>query len=215
MLVGRGDPNLSNRVFPYNQKVERSGPSEQALVELADHVATAGVKQITGDVIADDSYFALTRFPPGWTVDDTVWSYGSAVSPIAVNDNALTIEVKAGPRIGAPLLINVTPWSSLYSVHNEGVTTALKTEPQLRLARDPESRVFQISGSLPLGTQPRLLAVGITRPAENAAALLVHLLEARGVRVGGRSRAIHARDVAGKPASSANAMVLAEHVSPP
>ena len=42
-----------------------------------------GVKEIDGDVVADDSYLAPARFPSGWTVDDTVWSYGAAVSAIA------------------------------------------------------------------------------------------------------------------------------------
>ena len=36
------------------------------------------------------------RFPSGWTVDDTVWSYGAAVSAIAVNENSLTLEVRPG-----------------------------------------------------------------------------------------------------------------------
>ena len=87
MLVGRGDANLSNRVFPFSKKVERGGPPEKALAELADQVVARGVKEIDGDVVADDSYFAPARFPSGWTVDDTVWSYGAAVSAIAVNDN--------------------------------------------------------------------------------------------------------------------------------
>ena len=35
-LVGRGDPNLSNRKFPYDLKEEFDGPPEKALAELAD-----------------------------------------------------------------------------------------------------------------------------------------------------------------------------------
>ena len=214
VLVGRGDANLSNRVFPFARTAERSGTSDRALAEMADRVASLGVKQISGDVIADDSYFALAKFPPGWTVDDTVWSYGAAVSAIAVNDNALTLEVKPGTAVGAPLRINVDPWSSLYSVRNDAVTTAFKTEPQLRLARDPESHVFQLSGSLPLGAQARQLVLAVTEPAENAAALLAHLLQERGLRIQGRARAIHASDVVGAVAAQTPTTVLAERFSP-
>src|SRR5689334_21907812 len=37
-LVGRGDPNLSNRKFPYNLKEEFDGPPEKTLAELADAI---------------------------------------------------------------------------------------------------------------------------------------------------------------------------------
>ena len=102
VLVGRGDANLSNRVFPFAKQGERAGPADKALAELADQVVARGVKQIRGDIVADDSYFALARFPPGWTVDDTVWSYGAAVSAIAVNDNALSLQVRPGAAAGSP-----------------------------------------------------------------------------------------------------------------
>ena len=59
-------------------------------------MAARGVKEITGDVVADDSLFQPERFPSGWTIDDMLWSYGAAVSAIAVNDNTFTLEIAAG-----------------------------------------------------------------------------------------------------------------------
>src|SRR6267154_785277 len=61
ILVGQGDPNLSNRKFPYELKEEFDGPPEKGLAELADALVAKGVKQISGDVVGDDSYF--TREP--------------------------------------------------------------------------------------------------------------------------------------------------------
>src|SRR6266478_6784314 len=69
MLVGRGDPNLSNRKFPYELKEEFDGPPEKALVGLADALVARGVKEISGDVIGDDSYFPRERYPNGWEID--------------------------------------------------------------------------------------------------------------------------------------------------
>src|SRR2546430_3033546 len=79
-LVGRGDPNLSNRKFPYNLKEEFDGPPEKILAELADGLVAKGVKGISGDVIGDDSYFPRERYPSGWEIDDMVWEYGAAIS---------------------------------------------------------------------------------------------------------------------------------------
>ena len=57
ILVGRGDPNLSNRKYPFDSKEEFDGPPEKVLAELADLVTARGVKEISGDIVGDDSYF--------------------------------------------------------------------------------------------------------------------------------------------------------------
>ena len=41
-LVGRGDPNLSNRKFPFMLKEEFAGPSEAVIAGLADAIAFEG-----------------------------------------------------------------------------------------------------------------------------------------------------------------------------
>jgi D-alanyl-D-alanine carboxypeptidase/D-alanyl-D-alanine-endopeptidase (penicillin-binding protein 4) len=216
LLVGRGDATLSNRVFPFNKQVEREGAADKALAELADQVVARGVKEIRGDIVADDSYFIPARFPSGWTVDDTVWSYGAAVSAIAVNDNSLTLQVRPGSAAGTPARFSWDPWPGPYSVRNEARTVAAGTaDAQLELARDPESRVFRLGGTVALDAPMRPLVLAVPEPAELAAAQLKRLLESRGVRVTGRSRARHAGDavvVLGKPSESPT--VLAERLSP-
>src|SRR6266704_1108289 len=109
VLTGRGDANLSNRKFPYERKVEHDGPPEKALAALADAVVARGVKEIEGGVIADDSLFQLERFPSGWTIDDMLWSYGAAVSAVAVNDNTFALELRPGEREGDAAKFTVEP----------------------------------------------------------------------------------------------------------
>src|SRR5580704_13794165 len=95
VLVGRGDPNLSNRRFPYELKEEFDGPPEKALAQLADALVAKGVKEISGDVVGDDSYFPRERYPNGWEIDDMVWEYGAAISAIVVDDNTVTVTLTA------------------------------------------------------------------------------------------------------------------------
>src|SRR5580704_13187261 len=124
MLVGRGDPNLSNRKFPYETKEEFDGPPEKALVELADAIAARGVKEITGDVVGDDSYFPRERYPDGWEIDDMVWEYGAAVSAIVVNDNTVTLLLTAGEKPGDPATLSIDPPIAEFHVVNQVVTSA-------------------------------------------------------------------------------------------
>jgi D-alanyl-D-alanine carboxypeptidase/D-alanyl-D-alanine-endopeptidase (penicillin-binding protein 4) len=54
-LVGRGDPNLGGRSLPYAYKSRRQAPADRVFQELADQVKARGVREVTGDLIADDS----------------------------------------------------------------------------------------------------------------------------------------------------------------
>src|ERR1700687_3164966 len=209
-LVGHGDPNLSNRKFPYELKEEFDGPPEKALVELADAVVARGVKEISGDVIGDDSYFPRERYPNGWEIDDMVWEYGAAISAIVVDDNTVALTLTPGEQAGNPVQGTVTPATADFTVENEVITSALDVKSDLTLTREPGANIVVVKGSLPAKSAPRKLVLAIEEPAQHAAAPLKRLLEERGIKIDGVAKARHAQEgTAGDPA------VLAQHVSVP
>ena len=210
MLVGRGDPNLSNRKIPYELKEEFDGPPEKALAELADALAAKGVKEISGDVIGDDSYFPRERYPNGWEIDDMVWEYGAAISAIVVDDNTVSLTLTPGEQAGNPVQAAVTPATRDFMVENDVTTSATDVKPDLTLTREPGSNLVVVKGSLPAKSSPRKLVLAIEEPALHAAATLKGLLEERGVKVAGVAKARHAP---AKPGG--DPVVLAEHVSVP
>jgi serine-type D-Ala-D-Ala carboxypeptidase/endopeptidase (penicillin-binding protein 4) len=215
VLIGRGDANLSNRKFPYEKRVERDGPPEKILAALADAVAARGVKEISGDVVADDSLFQPERFPDGWTIDDMLWSYGAAVSAIAVNDNAFTLDLRPGALAGDPATYVLDPASDFYTIGNLIRTGPRGSEEKLIAARDPGSRLIRVSGTMPAGGPPRRLTIAVEEPAEYAASLLARLLDSRGIHIRGIARARHASHPAISAASPPAENILAEHTSPP
>jgi serine-type D-Ala-D-Ala carboxypeptidase/endopeptidase (penicillin-binding protein 4) len=209
-LVGRGDPNLSNRRFPYELKEEFDGPQEKALVELADALAAKGVKEISGDVIGDDSYFPRERYPNGWEIDDMVWEYGAAISAIVVDDNTVALTLTPGEQAGGPVQAAVNPATPDFTVENDVTTSAADVKSDLTLTREPGANFVVVKGTLPAKSAPRKLVLAIEEPAQHAAVLLKRMLEDRGMRVGGVARARHDHaDSGGDP------VVLAEHVSVP
>jgi D-alanyl-D-alanine carboxypeptidase/D-alanyl-D-alanine-endopeptidase (penicillin-binding protein 4) len=209
-LAGRGYPNLSNRKFPYELKEEFDGPPEKVLVELADAVVAKGVKEISGDVIGDDSYFPRERYPNGWEIDDMVWEYGAAISAIVVDDNTVALMLTPGEQAGNPVQGTVTPATPDFTVENEVTTSAADVKPDLTLTREPGANIVVVKGNLPAKSAPRKLVLAIEEPAHHAAAVLKRLLEERGVKVAGVARARHDHaELGGDPA------VLAEHVSVP
>ncbi len=209
-LVGRADPNLSNRKFPYELKEEFDGPAEKALVELRDALVAKGIKEVSGDVIGDDSYFPRERYPNGWEIDDMVWEYGAAISAIVVDDNTVALTLTPGDQAGSPVQAAVAPATPDFMVENDVTTSGADVKSDLTLTREPGSNVVVVKGTLPAKSAPRKLVLAIEEPAQHAAAVLKRLLEERGVRVAGVARARHNHvEPGGDP------VVLAEHVSVP
>ncbi|MFZ3214642.1 MAG: D-alanyl-D-alanine carboxypeptidase/D-alanyl-D-alanine-endopeptidase [Candidatus Acidiferrales bacterium] len=225
-FVGRGDPDLSNRIFPYAGNVERDGPVEKVLARMADDAIAKGLKEIDGDIVGDDSYYPYDPYPPGWSVGDLFFSFGAPVSAIAFNDNSITVEVSAGAQAGDAAAITVEPAAALDSFSHAITTVAADRSPEFGVARQPGAQFLLLRGSIPLGHAPVKLDLAMTDPAAIAALTLRQILEARGVRVTGTVRVHHAPPPeiypdapvvlgpAPEPPSPAT-IVFAEHISPP
>ncbi|HKV23418.1 MAG TPA: D-alanyl-D-alanine carboxypeptidase/D-alanyl-D-alanine-endopeptidase [Candidatus Acidoferrum sp.] len=207
-LVGRGDPNLSNRKFPYDTKEEFDGAPDKVLAELTDKLVARGLKEISGDVIGDDSYFPRERYPDGWEIGDMVWEYGAALSAIVLDDNTVTLTLTPGETAAAPVSASVEPLTPDFALENDVATSAAGAKPDLTLTREPGASLVVIRGSLPAKSTPRKLVLAIEEPAQHAASVLASLLAARGVKLDGQIRAVHDPD----PDAAART-VLAEHVS--
>ena len=210
ILVGRGDPNLSNRKFPYELKEEFDGPPEKVLAELADTLVARGIKEVAGDVIGDDSYFPRERYPTGWEIGDMVWEYGAAISAIVVDDNTVTATLTPGQRSGDPVLATVEPLTPDFILRNDVTTSAPEVKSDLTLTREPGANVVVVRGTLPAASAPRKLVLAVEEPAQHAAAVLARLLSERGVKLDGETRAVHLPDTDATPRA-----VLAEHISVP
>ncbi|MGA8037258.1 MAG: D-alanyl-D-alanine carboxypeptidase/D-alanyl-D-alanine-endopeptidase [Candidatus Acidiferrales bacterium] len=225
VLVGRGDPDLSNRVFPYAGKVEHDGPVEKILYELADAAIEHGVKQIDGNIVADDSYYPYDPYPAGWNVGDLFFTYGAPVSAISFNDNSFTVEVSPGTNVGDPAVIAVQPAAALGTFTVAIVTSAASDKPNFSVTRQPGTNFIYLRGMIPQGHATVKLDLAMSDSTEIAAVALKQVFEARGVHVAGSAVVHHAlppeiyndEDVVLGPAPTPPApdtQVLAEHLSP-
>jgi D-alanyl-D-alanine carboxypeptidase/D-alanyl-D-alanine-endopeptidase (penicillin-binding protein 4) len=227
ILVGRGDPDLSNRKFPYAGREEREGPAEKVLAEMADAAVAKGLREVDGDVIADDSYFPYDPYPAGWNVGDVFFEFGAPVSAIAFNDNTVSIHVQPGARVGDPAVITTEPAAALDTFGHEIATVEAGEPPNFAVVRQPGPNFLLLRGTIALDHAPIKLDFAMAEPSETAARALKQLLEARGVRVTGGTRVRHSpppqNAASGEPIipdplpapPDSNALVLAEHLSLP
>jgi D-alanyl-D-alanine carboxypeptidase/D-alanyl-D-alanine-endopeptidase (penicillin-binding protein 4) len=225
ILIGSGDPDLSDRKFPYTGKVEREGPVEKILAEMADAAVAKGLKQVDGDIVVDDSIFPYDPYPAGWSIGDLFFTFGAPVSAIAFNENSISIEIRPGERVGDAAAIAVEPGAAADTLGLEVTTGASGGKPDFSVVRRPGLNFILLRGSIPLSHAAIKLELAMTDPAETTERTLKNLLEARGVRVKGGTRSQHASpplrsvDVpvvlgSAPPVPPTNLYVLAEHVSP-
>jgi D-alanyl-D-alanine carboxypeptidase/D-alanyl-D-alanine-endopeptidase (penicillin-binding protein 4) len=229
VFVGRGDPDISNRKFPYELKTERDGPSEKILAEMVDAAIAKGLKEIDGDLVADDSYLPYDPYPAGWTIGDMFFEFGAPIGAITFNDNSISIEVQPGAHEGDPAILTVEPSAALDTFASQVTTSVPGGNPYFAVVRQPGPNFLMLRGTIPPGHAPANLEFAMTSPAETTALALKQLFEQRGVHVTGVIRAVHApppetsdsNGVSPPPppplpsAAGPNALVLADHASQP
>jgi serine-type D-Ala-D-Ala carboxypeptidase/endopeptidase (penicillin-binding protein 4) len=226
ILVGRGDPDLSNRIFPFQGESAREGAPDKIFADMVDAAVTKGLREVDGDIVADDSYFPYDPYPAGWTVGDLFFDFGVPVSAITFNDNVVSISIQPGARAGDPAAITTQPAASLETLAHEVTTSESGGMPEIAVVRQPGTNFLLLRGKIPAGHAPVKLDLAMIAPAETAARAIKDLLAARGVRVTGRIRVQHSAppetNAAGDPVLPAavpppetHRLVLAEHVSPP
>jgi D-alanyl-D-alanine carboxypeptidase/D-alanyl-D-alanine-endopeptidase (penicillin-binding protein 4) len=187
-LVGGGDPNLSGRAIPYSVGSQAADPLV-AIEDLAAQTVAHGVRCVSGAVVGDDSAYLWEPYPDGWSIDDSVWDYGAAVSALSINDNTLSLTVLPGAQDSDPAQIVPAPPVGYFETDNR-VRTA-PGDPKVSIGRLPGTRQLNIWGHLPRTDSGETEVLGIDDPALFAAYAFHDALERRGVTIRGETRAVH------------------------
>ena len=176
-LVGRGDPNLSDRLDWRGEK----NPFDRLAADLRD----AGITRIEGRLIGHDALFSDESVPDSWTADDLVWSYGAEVSALSAFDNTITLRLEPGEIEGDRGRLTQGPQTAFLRLINR-TTTGPEGSPQtLSLKRVLGSREVLLEGSIPKLGRPWSGEVAAPEPALFATTLLSEALIRRGITVDG------------------------------
>jgi len=204
ILVGRGDPNLMDVYGDLGQP--------PALRGLAEKIREIGIREIRGDVVGDDSYFApSTDREGGIYAAEKGTLYGAPVTALSINNNVMKVTVRA-PEHGKAVRVELEPHSSYFRIRNQATAGGSDDEQTLSIQLLRGSSTLLISGTLPASKSVTRTVV-LNKPAETVAAILKDELERRAVRINGNVRAIHYGDMTIEDKKSW--ILLAEHESLP
>lgn len=218
VLRAVGDPNLSGRVRDGTRYafVDRDhsyggmpldGDPLATLRQLAQQVAAAGIRRISGQVVVDASLFPEGERELGTRV---------TLSPMVVNDNVIDIVLTPGARAGDPVAVRVLPSTSYLTVHTDLVTADSGAPLLVQSTEDSSStdrRVIVAKGSVPRGASVNA-RWAVPSPRRFGEILFTEVLEAAGVRGIPRlgSRVTDARTFS---AFYVDSLMVAEHESLP
>ncbi|MFV0128476.1 D-alanyl-D-alanine carboxypeptidase/D-alanyl-D-alanine-endopeptidase [Streptomyces sp. HMX112] len=180
---------------------------------LAARVAAAGIRRVTGRLVADDTRFDTQRLGRSWAADDESSYYSAQISPLTLapdtdyDAGTVVVEAAPGPRAGAAPRVTLTPRTDYVRIDNRAITVPAGRPGTLSVEREHGTNTITVTGGIPLGASATKEWVTVWEPTGYAAAVFADALAARGVRVAGPTRL-------GVP-TPATAKVLAAHSSMP
>jgi serine-type D-Ala-D-Ala carboxypeptidase/endopeptidase (penicillin-binding protein 4) len=161
---------------------------------LAKQLAQSGVRRVSGDLIADDTYFDHVRLGDTWSWDDEPFYYSAQISALTLAPNTdydsgtAIVESLPGASVGAPVKLSLVPANGVLQLVNTATTGAAGSANTLGIERDHGTNVVRVTGSIPLGASVGQEWVTVWEPEMYAADMFRRALAAQGIRVDGQIR---------------------------
>jgi D-alanyl-D-alanine carboxypeptidase/D-alanyl-D-alanine-endopeptidase (penicillin-binding protein 4) len=169
ILRASGDPTL--------------GP--QDLAELANDLASLGLRKVRGGLLLDASAFDSTTVGPAYDEKDDSAAFRAPSSAASLNSNAVSVTITPGATAGAPARVVLDPSSPNLVVTGQVITAAKGPAAPSVLTSDAGNGQTRItmSGRTRLGSEPRTLLRRIVHPEMFLAQTFVQILKKRGISV--------------------------------
>jgi len=211
VLYGTGDPGISDRFHDAKDEVFH---------RLIDQLQTRGIHTVTGDLVADASFFDGPLRDADWDRRDLNEHFTAGVSALSFNENVVSFRIRPG-AIGAPPVVETVPPHSALVVDNAAETVNGRARPRLAILRSDPLEPVRIVGRISARSGDVWRQMTVAVPADFFATSFRAALEERGIVVEGsvRTNADPARSAL--PRLSAPALgapgprILATHVSLP
>ncbi|MBI4469916.1 MAG: D-alanyl-D-alanine carboxypeptidase/D-alanyl-D-alanine-endopeptidase [Acidobacteria bacterium] len=172
----------------------RADEKKGSFALLAEQLWDAGVREVQGDLVADESYFFGPRLGVGWEWDDLQWPDGAEVSALSTDVNVIRISITPGESPSAPATAVVSPANSMVQLTNRVTTSSADRSPGLGLYRGLENNRFELWGTVPMEGPPAQLRAAVHDPALLAGDLLSAAMRARGIILKGKLVRLSASD---------------------
>lgn len=189
-LVGSGDPTVQTA----------------DLKALAAELRQAGLRRVSGNIMADAGCFADMGPGSGWDPRDEDYRYAAEIAGLALNWNALEVAVVPAKSVGRPAEIRTIPRTGYVGLENSTRTVSGSRRGIISADRRSGTNILKVSGTIGRWHAPVTCIRTVHEPDLYAACVFREALVAAGIAVEGQ----HARG-----RTPEQALVLAQHQSKP
>ncbi len=137
---------------------------------LAKQIYQKGIREITGDVVIDDTIF------------ETIHKREMVLSPIMINENLIDIVINPGKQ-GQNALLTWRPQVPGYAVENQLKTVAKGEALAIEISSDDSGHTIVVSGTIPIDQRDIVRTFSIEAPKAFARAAFIQALQKAGVQV--------------------------------
>jgi D-alanyl-D-alanine carboxypeptidase/D-alanyl-D-alanine-endopeptidase (penicillin-binding protein 4) len=166
-LVGGGDPRLT----------------PEKIWSIAHMLRLLGVRQVTGDLIGDDSFHDATRYYEEWG-PQSYRSYKAPLGALSVNYNTVNFWVRPGPKEGAPAIVELDPRPAGLQIQGQIETVAGRVN---KTVLTYDGQTANVSGELGVESAPGPARQAVDDPLSFAVGAFRQMLKTEGIAVGGKS----------------------------
>lgn len=146
----------------------------QQLDALIQTLSKAGIHQISGNIIIDDTAFDETEMSPGSTWDDKDFCWGAPIHAINIEHNCVKTTITPATTTGQLAILTFPNYPQSLQFLNNATTQAANTENcTLDIKRNENN--YLITGCVKATMEPKKIEMAINNPRVNAQFLLAYL----------------------------------------
>ena len=152
-IRGGGDPTLGS---------EHLGDKD-FLTKWVEEVKKAGIKKITGQIIADGSLYDNEGVNPKWTWEDIGNYYAAGAYGISYMDNTYQLVLRSGPVGSTPEILRIVPEMPAMTFENQLKSTTIEFDSAYFYGA-PHSYLRSIRGEIPANRIEYIIKGDIPNP---------------------------------------------------
>ena len=181
-IRGGGDPSFGSGL------IKGAPVAEAEFEKWRQALKAAGVSEIHGSVVADDSLFEGLPLPGSWAWEDVGNYYAAQPTALAINDNLYALYFKPGAKSGAPAEV----LRSEPEIPGLRFINLMRTGPggsgdNGYVFNFPGQYAATLRGTVPQGPDEFAIKGAIPDPALFAAQKFTDYLDTHGLKVGGKA----------------------------
>ncbi|GAA0608037.1 D-alanyl-D-alanine carboxypeptidase/D-alanyl-D-alanine-endopeptidase [Virgibacillus siamensis] len=177
-LKGKGDPTLM----------------KEDLDQFAKELKEKGIRNIHGNLVADDSWYDAVRLSQDLNWSDEPFYTGAQVSALSLSPNedydagTVIVEVYPASEAGEGPKVKVTPETDYVTIVNKAKTVSADGSKDISIKREHGSNDIVVKGTIPLDGSRSRSWVSVWEPTGYALDVFKKSLQEHGIKLVGNSK---------------------------